>query len=90
MFRLTTNVARMTTPDRITEGLAKVVSTAIKADGKSQRQVSSETGIPLVTLNRRLTGRSAFVTTELVAIADVLDLSVVDIFLRVERLSDAA
>ena len=87
---MTTNVLRMNTPDHITEGLARVVSEAIKADGKSQRQVADATGIPLVTLNRRLTGRAAFTVVELASIAKVLDISVVDMFLRVERLTTAA
>lgn len=90
VFRLTTNLIRMTTPDRINEGLAQVVKAAIEADGKSQRQISELTGIPLVTLNRRLTGRAAFLTTELAEIARVLDISVVDLFLRVERLTTSA
>lgn len=85
MFRLTSNVIRMTTATTASADLAEVIAAAMKADGKSQRAVSEAAGIPLVTLNRRLTGRSAFTVPEVAAIAKVLDLSIVDLFLRAER-----
>ena len=88
MSRLTTKVLHMNT-DRITKALAQVVSAAIKADGQTQRKIAEATGIPLVTLNRRLTGQSAFNVVELASIAKVLDLSIVEFFLRVERMATA-
>jgi transcriptional regulator with XRE-family HTH domain len=77
----------MTSAEGLTDGLAKVVSDAMKAHGKNQRDIAEATGIPLVTLNRRLTGRSPFVITELIAIAEVLDVSLVELVVRAERLS---
>lgn len=82
---MTTNVLRMTTADLTAEALASVVSKAVKTANLSQREVADRTGIPLVTLNRRLTGRSAFTVPEVASVAEVLGLSVVEIFLRVER-----
>lgn len=82
---MTTNVPRMTTAQTASADLAEVIVEAMKADGQSQRSMSTATGIPLVTLNRRLTGRSAFTVIEVAAIAQVLDISVVDLFLRAER-----
>lgn len=75
----------MTTAQTASADLAEVIVEAMKADGQSQRSMSTATGIPLVTLNRRLTGRSAFTVIEVAAIAQVLDISVVDLFLRAER-----
>lgn len=42
-------------------------------------KLATETGIPRTTLTRRLTGRSNFLLTELVAIAQFYGLSVVDL-----------
>jgi len=57
----------------------------------SQRDLAERTGIPLVTLNRRLTARTSFTVTELAAIAEALgDVSVTDWFLKAERMRSAA
>lgn len=85
MFRMTTTVLRMTTPEQISQRLAEVVVAAIKAAGHSQRDVAEASGIPLVTLNRRLTGRSSFTIPEIAAISEVIDTGVTELFLRVER-----
>lgn len=90
MFRLTTNLIRMNTPEAISARLTATVAAAIRTAGLTQRAVSERTGIPLVTLSRRLTGRTAFNMVELAAIAEVLDLSVVELAVRAERLRDAA
>lgn len=87
MFRMTTIVCRMTTAHRINEALAAELRTAIKGDRRTQRDVSERSGIPLVTLNRKLAGRSAFTVVELAAVCEVLDVSLVDIVLRAERAS---
>ena len=90
MFRLTTNLLRMNTPEATSARLTAVVADAMKTSGLSQRVMSERCGIPLVTLNRRLTGRNAFTIVELAAIADVLGISIVELALRAERLRDAA
>lgn len=90
MFRLTTNLLRMNTPEATSARLTTAVANALRSAGLTQRAVSEQTGIPLVTLNRRLTGRSAFTVLELAAIAEVTGLSVVELAVRAERLRDAA
>ncbi|MFD6093679.1 helix-turn-helix domain-containing protein [Oerskovia sp. NPDC060338] len=76
----------MTTSTRIDEGLAEAVKAAMKGAGQSQRKVAAQTGIPLVTLHRRLSSPdSTFKVTEVVAIADLLNVSVVGLFQEAER-----
>lgn len=91
MFRLTTNVARMNTPQQVGAALAEVVRAAIKDAGLSQRGVAAAAGMPLVTLNRRLTGHSAFTVVEVAAIAAVVGIGVTELFVRAEdsSLADA-
>lgn len=60
--------------------VAQRVSAAIATAGLSQREVSSLTGIPLVTLNRRLRGHTPFIVTELYSIARALDLTVASLY----------
>lgn len=86
MFHLTTKVLRMTQQHAFPAALAATVTAAIKADGKSQRQVAELTGIPLVTLNRKLTGRVPLNSLELAMIAEVLDTTPTDLTLRAERM----
>ena len=90
MFRLTTNLVRMNTPEATSARLTAAVGDAIKAAGLSQRAVAERCGIPLVTLNRRLTGRTAFTVIEVAAIADALGTSLLDLAVRAERMRDAA
>lgn len=79
MFRLTTNVARMTTPEAFNRHLVRVTGEAIKAAAMSQRVVAERAGIPLVTLNRRLTGKAALTVPELASIAEVIGARLVDL-----------
>lgn len=52
--------------------VAQTVDEAIKAGGYSQQAMANETGIPRVTLRRRLSGASPFNVSELDAIARTL------------------
>ena len=82
---------RMTTAQTLSRDLADVVNAAVRAAHLSQRDLAERTGIPLVTLNRRLTARTPFTVTELAAIAEALgDVSVTDWFLKAERMRNAA
>lgn len=90
MFRLTTSVVRMNTPQQVSDTLSRVVKAAMKTSGHSQRDVAEATGIPLVTLNRRLTGSYSFTVLEVAAIAEVIGVGVTDLFLRAERSTIAA
>lgn len=91
MFRMNTRVLRMNTPEATSARLAAVVSEAIRDGGVSQRKVSEETGIPLSTLSSRLTGRRPFTVVELAAIAQLLEISVLELVLRSEtRKTDLA
>ncbi len=89
MSRMGTTVIRMDTPEVISHHLSQVVGAAIKSAGESQRSVAAKTGIPLVTLSRRLTGRTSFTFAEVAAIAGVIGVSVVELVLRAERASSS-
>ncbi len=52
--------------------IADAVKAAMKRSGFTYRKLSDVTGIPLVTLNRRLNGHRSFQAEELVTIADAL------------------
>lgn len=54
--------------------VAKAVSEAIKAGGKTQVEISTKTGIPRATLARRLSGLTPFTVAELAAIATELEI----------------
>lgn len=85
MFRLTTKVLRMTQLHRFPEALAEATAAAVKVSGMTQRQVSEASGIPLVTLNRKLTGRVPLNSLELALIAEVIGTTPTDLTLRAER-----
>ena len=85
MSRLTTNLISMNTAQATSDRLVDAVLAAMKEKGISQRAMSDATGIPLVTLSRRLLKRSAFTLVELAAVAEVLNLSLVELALRAER-----
>lgn len=63
-------------PHEFTKTVSTSVKAAIEHSEKSQREIADETGIPLVTLNRKLNGAYAFDTTELFRIATCLGVSV--------------
>ncbi len=90
MFRLTTTLIRMNTPQATSDRLTAAVAEAMGSAKVSQRAMAAATGIPLVTLNRRLNGHTAFTVVELAAIADVLNVSIVEFALRAERMRAAA
>lgn len=68
---MVTNVASMQT-HTTSESVAHAVTARLKEAGLPQRTVAAETGIPIVTLSRRLTGKSSFTVHELDLIADLL------------------
>lgn len=59
--------------------IAQHVTSLLTRGGISQREASRRTGIPLTTLSRRLAGHSPLQLDELAALADLLDLSLVDL-----------
>lgn len=61
--------------DTTTHRVALAVAQAMEAGGWSEKALAEATGIPRVTLRRRLAG-AAFTTAELDAIAKTLDTSV--------------
>lgn len=87
MLRMVTRVLHMETPQTFTTSLAQVVVGQMKSAGLSQRDMATVTGIPLVTLSRRLTGKSPFNVAELATVASVMDVSVVDLVLKAERVA---
>lgn len=56
--------------------IARAVNARLQAAGISQRHVSEQTGIPMTSFVRRITGRKAFDIEELAKVAALLDCSV--------------
>lgn len=77
----------MPTPTDTSERIAATVSAALREAGITQATAVEKTGIAKATLERRLTGKSPFLTTELELIADMLG---VDFFTLMRRVRDAA
>ena len=79
-------VLYMDTNQALEQQLAAEVREAARSAGVSRNQLAELTGIPFVTLTRRLasTGKG-FTVAELVAVAAALDLSLVELALRAER-----
>ena len=85
MFRLGTTVIRMDTPIALGRAITAEIRAGMESAGISQRDMAEATTIPLVTLNRRLTGNGkALDMAELAAIAEVLGTSVTDLIVRAE------
>lgn len=63
----------MEQPQNTGAAVAEAVRAAIAARGTTQSAVAEATGIPRVTLVRRLTGFSSFTVDELARIAKVLE-----------------
>lgn len=86
MSRLVTTVVRMETPEAIARQVAIEIENVRKSAGVSQRDLAEATGIPLVTLNRRLTGQGKpFTFAEVAAVAQSLGTTITEIALRAER-----
>lgn len=86
MYQSDTRLVLMDAPIAVAQQLAAEVRAAMSSRNISQRDLAARTGVPLVTLNRRLTGQGKpFDIAELVAIAEVLDLSLVELTIRAER-----
>lgn len=65
--------------------LARVVSEALREAGVSQREAATQTGIPITTLVRRLTGRSPLKHDELAALASLAGTTVTSLVTEAER-----
>ena len=76
MFHLGTTVVHMDTPEQTSREISRTVSEALRAAGISQRTAADQTGIPLTTLSRRLTGAAPFLVTELAVLAEMLGTTV--------------
>lgn len=59
--------------------VAGIVNRLISDHGTTELVLATETGIPRTTLRRRLTGRSNFLLTELVAIAEYFGVAASDL-----------
>lgn len=90
MFQMTTTLFRMATPENISRSLSEAIKDAASESKVSQRDLASRTGIPLVTLNRKLNHASPFNFMELGAISEVLGVSLTELVLRAERQAIAA
>lgn len=65
-----------TNPNTFTRLVAAAVAEAMKAGDWSEKGLAEATGIPRVTLRRRLAGAAPFNVAELAAIADTLGTTV--------------
>ena len=66
----------------ITQTVAAAVRGLIAERGLSELSVAQESGIPRVTLRRRLAGQTPFTVQELADVGRVLDITVLDIIKR--------
>lgn len=64
------------TSEQTSRKIALAVSEALTEAGISQRAAADQSGIPLTTLSRRLTGASPFLITELAVLAQILNTTV--------------
>lgn len=86
MSQMVTTVSRMDTSESIARQVAVELRAAMASAGVSQRDMAAETGIPLVTLSRRLTGTGkGFTLDEVAMVASVLGLGLTEVVLRAER-----
>lgn len=88
MSRMDTTLITMDTHHKaLAERITAEVKGAMKERGVSQRKLSSQTGIPLNTLNARLQSGTTrpFTVGELACVLDALNLSLTEIALRAER-----
>jgi len=86
MNHMGTIVDHMDTTEALDRQLTAEVLAAMKAARKSQRDMADATGIPLVTLGRRLGGNGkGFTVLELMRICEALGISFVEPALRAER-----
>lgn len=85
MFRMTTKVSRMTTPEQISRHLSMAIKDAASDAGISQRDLADRSGIALVTLNRKLNHLTPFNAIELGALSEALGVSLTELALRAER-----
>lgn len=69
------SVSHMDIPTK-TQRTAQLVAAAIEAANESKQSIAKATGIPRVTLDRRLDGHAPFTVKELYAIAVALDVPV--------------
>jgi transcriptional regulator with XRE-family HTH domain len=67
------------TAEQTSREISRVVSAALNAAGITQRAAANAAGMSLNTLNRRLTGKSAFLVTELPPLASLLGVPVSDL-----------
>lgn len=74
--QLGTIVACMATSTEESRNIAASVSAALQDRRIAQRTVSAETGIPMTTFVRKITGKTPFDVAELAAIAGLLDVSI--------------
>lgn len=90
MFRMTTTLLRMTSAIDSSRRLSQAIKESASAAGVSQRDLANQTGIPLVTLNRKLNHDSPFNAVEMGAISEALGISLLELVLRSERLAATA
>jgi len=72
----------MATNTDTSRSIAANVSAALSSAGIAQRDAATQTGIPLTTLSRRLTGNSPFTIVELDLIAGILGVTVSELIAK--------
>lgn len=77
----------MNTASALSQAVADVMASTIRERGMTQREVAEAAGIPLVSLNRKLTGHRPFTVIELAEVARAVGTSPLDVMLRAERMA---
>lgn len=84
MFRMNTKLFHMNTDRTESERVASAIRAEMEKQHISQRRLAEQTGIPVVTLHRKLKGASPFTTTDIALIARELDTSMTAIIAAAE------
>lgn len=84
MFRMNTKLFHMNTDRTESERVARAIRAEMEKKNISQRRLAEQTGIPVVTLHRKLKGASPFTTTDIALIARELDTSMTAIIAAAE------
>lgn len=80
-----TTVLYMDTPEAASRAVADAVKAALSEAKITRREAASRSGIPLTTLERRLSGRSPFDVNELYVLATMAGVKVSDLVAATER-----
>lgn len=82
---MVTTLFHMVTSQPTPEDVAHALGDALSAAGVTQREASERSGIPLVTLSRRLTAKTPLNVVELAMLSTIAGVTVTDVVVAATR-----